>query len=136
MKVSAVGFLFQNKLNGRGVKGNNYTCVIHKITPSGNYSKNVVTSPIVKKSHLELVTPFEAKNDVVSSLQEMTRKGSDNKFLGATIKDGIKETEIHSLFSDKLFAVRTKDEAGKNHFRVLTRNAVQKTLAKNLYITA
>lgn len=136
MRVSAVGFLFKNKLSGLGKNKNNYTCVIHKITPSGNYTKNVVTSPIVKNTRLELVSPYQAKKDIITSLSSITNGKPTDKFVGATIKDGIKETEIHSLVSDVLYAVRTKDDFGKNHFRILTKNGVQKTLSRNLYISA
>ncbi|MCD7779110.1 MAG: hypothetical protein LUH05_00350 [Candidatus Gastranaerophilales bacterium] len=136
MKVSAVGFLFQDKLKGNGLKGKNYTCVIHKANSEGNFNRNIISSPIVKQSSLEVVSPDTAKLDILSSLDSITDKNKNSKFIGATIKDGIKETEIHSLFSDKLFAVRTKDEFGKNHFNILGKNKTQKVLSNNLYINA
>ena len=119
MKVSAVGFLFQDKIKGNGLKGKNYTCIIHKVNPEGNYNKNVISSPIVKESVLEVVSPESAKADVLTSLFRIKSKDTSSKFVGATIKDGIRETEIHSLLSDKIFAVRTRDSIGRNHFRIL-----------------
>ncbi len=136
MKVSAVGFLFQNSVKGNGVKGKNYTCVIHKVNPDGNFNRNVISSPIIKKTSLDVVTPETAQNDILNSLCSITEKKSPSKFVGATIKDGVKETEIHSVLSDKLFAVRTRDENGRNHFRVLGKNKTQNVLSQNLYLTA
>ncbi len=136
MKVSAVGFLFQKDVVSNGVKGKNYTCVIHKLNPEGNFSRNIISSPIIKNSHLDIVTPEKAQSDVLSALSEITKKGTHSKFVGATVKDGIKETEIHSIISDKLFAVRTKDESGKNHFRILGKGKTKAVLSKNLNIMA
>ncbi len=136
MKVSAVGFLFQNKIKSNGMRGYNYTCVIHKVNQDGMYNRNLISSPIVKESSDDIVTSQTAKEDVVNSLNAITAKRKGNKFVGATIKDGVKETEIHSIFSDKLFAVRTRDDLGKNHFRIATRKQAQKILAKNLYLQA
>ena len=136
MKVSAVGFLFQNNVKGNGSKGKNYTCIIHKVNPEGNYNRNIISSPIVQESRLDVVSPEIAKSDVLSSLFSITAKKSPSKFIGATIKDGIKETEIHSLVSDKVFAVRTRDGLGKNHFRVMGKGKTQEVLSKNLYLEA
>ncbi len=136
MKVSAVGFLFQDKIKGNGLKGKNYTCIIHKVNPEGNYNKNVISSPIIKESSLEVVSPESAKADVLTSLFKITAKESPSKFVGATIKDGIKETEIHSLFSDKVFAVRTRDGIGRNHFHLMGKNKTQELLSRNLYLNA
>ncbi len=136
MKVSAVGFLFQNDVKTNGHKGKNYTCVIHKITPEGNFNRNVISSPIIKESSLDVVTPKTAQDDVINSLSVITSKKATSKFVGATVKDGIKETEIHSILSDKLFAVRTKDEAGKNHFHILGKKGTKSILSKNLNLTA
>ncbi len=136
MKVSAVGFLFQDKIKGNGLKGKNYTCIIHKINSEGNYNKNIISSPIVKESSLEVVSPEAAKADVLSYLLSIKSKENPSKFVGATIKDGIKETEIHSLFSDKVFAVRTRDGLGRNHFRILGKNKTQELLSRNLYLQA
>ena len=136
MKVSAVGFLFQNNVKGSGLKGKNYTCIIHKATPDGQFNRNIISSPIIKESRLEVVSPEIAQDDVISSLNAITAKNPRNKFIGATVKNGIKETEIHSIFSDKLFAVRTKDEQGKNHFRILGKRKTKAVLSKNLNISA
>ncbi|MBQ9245862.1 hypothetical protein IJ182_06310 [bacterium] len=136
MKVSAVGFLFQNNIKEKGLKGKNYTCIIHKVNPEGNFNRNVISSPLIKESRLEVVSPQIAEDDIISSLASITKKKSPNKFIGATIKDGIKETEIHSLISDKLFAVRTKDDFGKNHFRILGKGKTKEVLSRNLNLTA
>lgn len=136
MKVSAVGFLFQDKIKGNGLKGKNYTCIIHKVNPEGNYNKNVISSPIVKESVFEVVSPESAKADVLTSLFRIKSKDTSSKFVGATIKDGIRETEIHSLLSDKIFAVRTRDSIGRNHFRILGKNKTQELLSRNLYLNA
>lgn len=132
MKVSAVGFLFQNKIKTNGLKGNNYTCIIHKMVPNGEVSKNVISSPLVKESTLTTITPFQAADEIEDQLISITNRKPNTKFVGATIKDGIKETEIHSILSDRLFGVRTKDEYGKNHFRIAGRNKTQRVLAHNL----
>lgn len=136
MRVSAVGFLFQNNLKKQGIRGNNYTCIIHKVTPDGNYTKNVVSSPIIKQNTMKVVSPEIASLEVRKYLASVADNKSSDKFIGATIKDGIKETEIHSFLTDGLFAVRTKDEYGKDHFRIQGKKGVQKTLARNLSITA
>jgi hypothetical protein len=135
MKVSAVGFLFQDKVKSKGTNSKNYTCVIHKVNPLGFYNKNVISSP-KQEAIVNIVTPEVAQSDVTKSLLSISDKNSKSKFIGATIKDGIKETEIHSLISDKLFAVRTKDEAGKNHFGIKGKKATQNVLSHNLYLTA
>lgn len=136
MRVSAVGFLFQNNLKKQGLKGNNYTCVIHKAVNNGNYTKNVVSSPIIKQNTTKIVSSESANKDIRRYLATVTNRKSPDKFIGATIKDGIKETEIHSFLSDNIFAVRTKDESGKNHFRILGRKGVQNVLSHNLSIKA
>ncbi len=136
MKVSAVGFLFQNNIKEKGLKGKNYTCIIHKINPEGNFNRNIISSPLIKESRLEVVSPEIAQDDVLKSLSEMTKRNSPDKFIGATIKDGIKETEIHSILSDKLFGVRTKDAQGKNHFSILGKGKTKAVLQKNLNLLA
>jgi len=136
MKVSAVGFLFQDTIKEKGLRGKNFTCIIHKVNPDGNFNRNVISSPLKKESSLDVVSPEIAQIDVLSSLAAITSKKSPSKFIGATVKDGIKETEIHSLISDKLFAVRTRDDAGRNHFKVLGKNKTQEVLSKNLYLLA
>ena len=133
MNVSAVGFLFQESIRNGKVSGDNYTCIIHKIKPDGNYSKNIISSPIVETSSVETVSPEKAQENVSRALLAINSKDNPSKFIGATIKDGIKETEVHSLLFDKLFAVRTKDEFGKNHFDIMGKENTQKLLAKNLY---
>ena len=135
MKVSAVGFLFQNKIKTKGLKGNNYTCIIHKRVPNGIVSKNVISSPLIKESSLTAITPFQAADEIEEQLSLITNRKPNTKFVGATIKDGIKETEIHSIFSDKLFGVRTKDEHGKNHFRIAGRRKTQRVLTNNLNLS-
>ncbi len=135
MRVSAVGFLFQNKIKTKDLKGNNYTCIIHKMVPNGRVSKNVISSPLIKESTLTTITPFQASDEIEDQLYSITDRKPGVKFVGATIKDGIKETEIHSIFSDKLFGVRTKDERGRNHFRVAGRKKTQKVLAHNLNVS-
>ena len=136
MKVSAVGFLFQNKIKSKDLRGYNYTCTIHKVNQEGNFNRNLVSSPLVRETRYDIVSPLTAKEDVINSLNSITESRKDTKFVGATIKDGVKETEVHSIFSDKLFAVRTRDDLGKDHFKVLTKKQTQKALAKNLYLTA
>ena len=133
MKVSAVGFLFRESVKNGTTTGENYTCVIHKIKPDGNYSRNIISSPIIKKSSIDTVSPQTARANVNKALIAITDKNASEKFVGATIKDGIKETEVHSLLSDKLFAVRTKDIYGENHFDIMGKDNTQKLLAKNLY---
>lgn len=134
MKVSAVGFLFQDKVNLNGQRGKNYTCVIHKVNPEGDYNRNVISSPIINESRLSVVSAETAQEDVFNSLSAISSNEKKSKFIGATIKDGTKETEVHSLFSDKLFAVRTRDEFGRNHFKIMRRPTTQALLAKNLYL--
>lgn len=136
MRVSAVGFLFQNKIKKQGLRGNNYTCIIHKAVPNGKVTKNVVSSPIIKENTTKLISSESATKNVKSYLNSVTDRKSPDKFIGATIKDGIKETEIHSFITDNIFAVRTKDETGKNHFRILGRKGVQKVLSRNLSLEA
>ncbi len=137
MKVSAVGFLFQDVIKGKKpLRGKNYTCIIHKINQDGGYNRNLISSPIIKINKLDIVSPDTAKADILSSLLRLESKNRSSKFKGATIKDGIKETEIHSILSDKLFAVRTRDELGKNHFSIMGKNGTKDLLSKNLYITA
>ena len=133
---AVVGFLFQNKMKSKDLRGYNYTCVIHKVNQEGNYNRNLISSPLVKQSVNDIVTPQTAKEDVINHLNAITAKRKGTKFIGATIKDGVKETEIHSLLSDKLFAVRTRDDLGKNHFKILGQRPTQKLLAKNLYLQA
>ena len=136
MKVSAVGFLFQDRIKSKNLRGNNYTCIIHKVNQNGNYIRNIFSSPLVKKTILYIVSTEHEKEDVIRSLKAITAKEKGSKFIGATVKDGIKETEIHSLLSDKLFAVRTRDDLGKNHFSLLGKAKTQKLLASNLYLKA
>lgn len=137
MRVSAVGFLFQEKLKGEGLsRPVNYLCTIHKVDKNGNISRNYITSPIVKQNITQMVSPEAAQADILSSVLKIQANNPQNKFKGATIKDGIKETEIHSLVSDKLYAVRTKDEFGKNHFHLMGKNKTKNLISKNLYINA
>ncbi len=137
MNVSAVGFLFQDRVKSNGFYGNNYTCIIHKMNKDGNFNRNYITSPFIKETKTQVVSPEAAQADVLLSLNSITeKKKKGTKFIGATVKDGIKETEIHSLWSDKLFAVRTKDERGKNHFRILGRSKTQRVLSGNLNLNA
>ncbi len=136
MKVSAVGFLFQNKIKSNDLRGYNYTCVIHKVNQEGNFNRNLISSPLVKESKNDIVTPQTAKEDVINHLNSITAGRRGTKFVGATVKDGVKETEIHSIFSDKLFAIRTRDDLGRDHFRIRGRKGTQKTLARNLYLQA
>ena len=137
MRVSAVGFLFQEKVQGKGLRHPvNYVCTIHKVDEDGNINRNYISSPVIKENITEVVSPDVAKFDILNSIYKIEKKGSGSKFKGATIKEGIKETEIHSIFSDKLFAVRVRDELGKNHFRFMGKNKVRNILAKNLYVNA
>lgn len=135
MKVSAVGFLFQKNIKTKGLKGKNYTCIIHKVNPDGTFNRNKISSPIINESRLEVISPRMAQSDVIRSLGIMSDKKNPSKFIGATIKDGIKETEIHSLLSDKLFAVRTRDEFGKDKLRLLGKNSTKDLLTNNLNLT-
>lgn len=135
MKVSAVGFLFQKNIKSKGLKGKNYTCIIHKVNPDGSFNRNRISSPIIQESRLEIISPKMAQSDVLRSLDIMSDKKNPSKFIGATIKDGVKETEIHSLLSDKLFAVRTRDEFGKDKLRVLGKNSTKDLLTNNLNLT-
>lgn len=135
MKVSAVGFLFQDSVKGKGLfKGKNYTCIIHKANQNGGFNKNVISSPLIKRTTIESVSPEIALNDVEKSVSSITNKKAPSKFIGATVKDGVKETEIHSIFMDKIFAVRTKDDFGKNRFRIMGKKSTQKLLSRNLYL--
>ena len=136
MKVSAVGFLFQKNIKTKELKGKNYTCIIHKVNPDGSFSRNRISSHLINESRLEIVSPVTARADVMRSLFTMSAKDSNAKFIGATIKDGVKETEVHSLFSDKLFAVRTRDEFGKDKLKLLGKNSTKELLKNNLYLNA
>lgn len=137
MEVSAVGFLFQQKIKGkRPLRGKNYTCIIHKINPDGNYNRNLISAPIKNENSKLLVPKAAARGEFYDYVFNIGNKTTNGKFKGATIKDGKKETEIHSLFSDKLFAVRTKDEFGKNHFGIKSQKKVKSLLSKNLYLNA
>ena len=136
MKVSAVGFLFQKNIKTKDLKGKNYTCIIHKVNPDGSFNRNRISSPLINESRLEVVSPLTARSDVQRSLFTMSAKDSNDKFIGATIKDGVKETEVHSIFSDKLFAVRTRDEFGKDKLRLLGKNSTRDLLKNNLYLNA
>ena len=111
MKVSAVGFLFQDKVKKRVFSAKNYTCVIHKVNPDGNFNRSIMSAPVIKSTQKDVVTPLIAKADVL-------------------------ETEIHALLSDKLFAVRDKDKTGKNHFSLMGKNKTKQLLEKNLFIIA
>jgi hypothetical protein len=128
MSISAVGFLFENK----GFKKKNYTCSIHTVLPDGGYSRNMIYSPDSNKSNLSFISNVEGRLDIINSINKIKDNPVGDKFIGATVKDGIKETEIHSLLSDKLYAVRTKDIDGKNKLRVLGKDKTQEVLAKNL----
>ena len=136
MKVSAVGFLFQKNIKTKGLKGKNYTCIIHKVNPDGSFNRNRISSPLINESRLEVVSPLTARSDIQRSLFTMSAKDSNSKFIGATIKDGVKETEVHSIFSDKLFAVRIRDEFGKDRLRLLGKNSTKNLLKNNLYLNA
>lgn len=137
MKVGAVGFLFQEKIKGKKpLSGKNYTCTIHKINQNGEYNRNIISSPVINQNMQDTVSPNTAKADILSSLLAIDSKNSKSKFKGATIKDGIKETEIHSMFSDKLFAVRTRDDLGKNHFAIMGKKGTKQLLSQNLYLNA
>ena len=137
MKVSAVGFLFQDRIkSGVFRRDKNYTCIIHKVNPDGDFNRNLISSPVVQYETKDVVSPDMAKADVLTSILRIDSETSKSKFKGATIKDGIKETEIHSIFSDKIFAVRTRDEYGKNHFSLKGQDATKNLLMKNLYIIA
>ncbi len=138
MKVSAVGFLFQNNLKNvdKSLSGKNYTCVVHKKNGTGLYTRTETSSPIIQEKVIDLVTPAAAQDEVTGFLDIISNEDSDAKFIGAAIKDGEEETEIHSLFPDRLFAVRTKGEDGKNRFQVLTKADTKDVLARNLYLTA
>ena len=128
MSISAVGFLFENK----GFKNKNYVCSIHKVLPEGGYSRNLIYSPDSKKSNLSIISDVEARLDIINSINKIKNNPTGDKFIGATVKDGVKETEIHAIFSDALYAVRTKNEEGKNKLRILNLDKTQKVLAKNL----
>lgn len=134
MKVSAVGFLFQNRIKSKNLRGYNYTCVIHKVNSEENYKRNLISSPLVNESHNDIVDSLAAKEDVINELASITEKRKGTKFIGATIKDGLRETEVNSIISDKIFLVRTRDDFGRNHFSIQNRKKTQKTLAKNLYL--
>ena len=137
MKVSAVGFLFEEKIKSKGLlKGKNYICTIHKVNPSGKVNRSYISSPVIKTNITDVVSQETANNDILKSLLKIGAKNSNSKFKGATVKEGIKETEIHAMLSDKLFAVRTRDEMGKNHFRILGKNKTKNVLSKNLYVNA
>ena len=137
MKVSAVGFLFQDKVKKRVFSAKNYTCVIHKVNPDGNFNRSIMSAPVIKSTQKDVVTPLIAKADVLESLNAITSTSNKNhKFKGATIKNGVQETEIHALLSDKLFAVRDKDKTGKNHFSLMGKNKTKQLLEKNLFIIA
>ena len=134
MKVSAVGFLFQKNIKSDGLKGKNYTCIIHKVNPDGSFNRSRISSPLIKESRVEVISPSMARSDIMRNLFTISAKDSNSKFIGATIKDGVKETEIHSIFSDKLFAVRTRDEFGKDKLRLLGKNSTKELLKHNLYL--
>lgn len=137
MRVSAVGFLFQEKLKGKRFNSpTNYVCTIHKVTSDGTINRNYITSPIDRVNTNEIVSADSARADILASLMKIDTKSKKSKFMGATIKEGIKETEIHSIFSDKLYAVRTRDELGKNHFNIMGKKKTKSLLSKNLYINA
>ena len=99
------------------------------------YRKNTISSPIINSSKTDYVDPAEFKEDLIEAVRAITCKPQGAKFVGATIKEGNKETEIHSIISDDIFAVRTKDENGNNHFRVANKKDTQTILSKNLYLT-
>ena len=128
MSISAVGFLFENK----GLKNKNYTCSIHKVLPEGGYSRNLIYSPDSKKSNISFISDVEARLDIINAVNKIKNNPTGDKFIGATVKDGIKETEIHSLLSDKLYAVRTKNAEGKNSLKLLGKDKTQQVLAQNL----
>ena len=49
MRVSAVGFLFQEKVQGKGLRHPvNYVCTIHKVDEDGNINRNYISSPVIK----------------------------------------------------------------------------------------
>ena len=137
MKVSAVGFLFEEKIKSKGlIRSKNYTCTIHKLNPNGSVNRSFISSPVIKTNISDVVSHDTANADIATSILKISNKNNGSKFKGATIKEGIKETEVHSFIGDSLFAVRTKDEFGKNHFRLLGKNKTKNLLAHNLYINA
>lgn len=132
MAVSAVGFLFLDKLS----KNKDYTCVIHKLKPNGSYNRKIITSPLAKNVKFDVVSSEVAKSDMLNSLYKMKINKPSSKFVGATLKDGICETEISSLISDKLFRVKIKDVNGHERVKLSGKNAIQKLLNQKLCIRA
>ena len=90
MNVSAVGFLFQERVKTNGFYGNNYTCVIHKQNKDGYFNRNYISSPFIKETKTDVVSPEAAQTDILLSLLAITdKKNKSTKFIGATIKDGV-----------------------------------------------
>ena len=74
MRVSAVGFLFQENLKGKKPsRGKNYTCIIHKVNQDGQYNRNIISSPVIKFEKQEVISPETAKSDILSSLLKLEK---------------------------------------------------------------
>ena len=65
MKVSAVGFLFQNKSKGRLFPHKEYLCIIHKERPDGFYTRNVTDSN--NNSVITTISPELAEEEISNS---------------------------------------------------------------------
>ena len=133
MKISAVGFLFKETIKKGKLKGDNYTYMVHKIRPDGNFSqKYIISSPVFQNSKIETVTPKTAAANILNALKKIRNADGNSKFTGAAIKEGAKETYIHSLISDKLFGIRTKGADGKTHYGIIGRDKARRMLEKKL----
>ena len=71
------------RIKTKGLKGKNYTCVIHKVNPDGSFNRNRISSPLINESRLEVVSPTTARSDVMRSLFTLSSKDSNAKFIGA-----------------------------------------------------
>ena len=130
MKVSAVSFIFRKGLN----KGTE-RLVVHKIKPDGNYIRKIFSSPESEDLFMNNVSPAAAKNNIMLALNRMKKKNSPAQFISAGIKDGLTETEINSLYSDKLYRVRTKDARGLNSYSIADKDEALNLLEKRLNFT-
>jgi len=129
MKVSAVSFIFRKGLSKGGEK-----LVVHKIKPDGNYIRKIFSSPEIDDAFIKTVSPDAAKNNIMLALNRMKKKNAAAEFIGAGIKDGLNETEINSIYSDKLYQIRTKNANGLNRYSYAGKEEALRLLSERLFL--
>lgn len=136
MSISAVGFLFEVNAKKNPIHKRNYLCTLHKLSRDGRYSKEIINTSQSTPAVKSVMSSDEFKSELRKTVASVCDKHSPDKFTGAAIKDELKETEIHSFFSDKLYAVRTKDNNGKIKFNILSGKKTKQILSECLDLNA